>query len=170
MALVRTPFSVSPLLCINLQPFSMTFQISREYNISKRVTYLYWFLLVLLLVMASLNLQFISKSLSIFTCTITAIVWTIRTIRAFAFANGSIIRERKTPSKNDKYHTFRLTIYYEVDKPKYEKKNIKNGKNIKNAKFTTKCSYEVPFDKTHNILRCIYISKLSCWKVNGVIS
>ena len=37
----------------------------------------------------------------------------------------SVIRERKTPSKNDKYHTFVLTIYYEVDKPKMGKKNIK---------------------------------------------
>ena len=40
------------------------------------------------------------------------------------------IRERKTPSKNDKYHTFGLTIYYEVDKPKNEKKNKKNIKKM----------------------------------------
>ena len=30
----------------------------------------------------------------------------------------SIIRVRKTPSKNDKYNTFGLTIYYEINKPK----------------------------------------------------
>ena len=34
-----------------------------------------------------------------------------------------LIRKRKIPSKNDKYHTFGLTIYYEVDKPKNEKKH-----------------------------------------------
>ena len=36
------------------------------------------------------------------------------------------IRVRKTPSKNDKYHTFGLTIYYEVNKPKKGGKNKKN--------------------------------------------
>ena len=35
------------------------------------------------------------------------------------------IRVRKTPSKNDKYHTFALTVYYEVNKPNKWKKNIK---------------------------------------------
>ena len=39
--------------------------------------------------------------------------------------------------KNDKYHTFGLTIYYEVDKPKNEKKNIK--KMGKKQKKTREC-------------------------------
>ena len=45
--------------------------------------------------------------------------------------HSSIIRERKTPSKKDKYHTFGLTIYYEVDKPKKEKNNKKREKNTR---------------------------------------
>ena len=38
-------------------------------------------------------------------------------------------------SKNDKYHTFEITIYYEVNKPKkWKKETKKKGKKIK--KFT----------------------------------
>ena len=44
--------------------------------------------------------------------------------------NGSIIRAWKTPFKNDKYHTFEITIYYELNKPKKRKK-IKKGKKQK---------------------------------------
>ena len=47
------------------------------------------------------------------------------TIRAFAFANVSIIRAWKTPLKNDKYNTFEIITYYEVNKPK--KKKQKGG-------------------------------------------
>ena len=54
---------------------------------------------------------------------------------AFVFANVSIIRVRKTPSKNDKYHTFGLTIYYEVNKPKKWKKTLKKwGKTKKSTR------------------------------------
>ena len=38
--------------------------------------------------------------------------------------NVSIIRAWKTPLKNDKYHTFEITIYYEVNK---QKNNLKKG-------------------------------------------
>ena len=44
-----------------------------------------------------------------------------------------MIQAWKTPLKNDKYHTFEITIYYEVNKPKNEKTNNKKGeKNNKN--------------------------------------
>ena len=45
-----------------------------------------------------------------------------------AFANGSIIRAWKTLLKNDKYHTFEITIYYELNKPKKKEKIILKGK------------------------------------------
>ena len=60
-----------------------------------------------------------------FIIDVAIIVWTIRTIRAFAFAKDWNIRAWKTPLKNDKYHTFEITIYYELNKPKNEKKNKK---------------------------------------------
>ena len=60
----------------------------------------------------------------------SSIVWTIRTIRAFAFANDWNIRGWKTPLKNDKYHTFEITIYYELNKPKKWKKNKKISKKM----------------------------------------
>ena len=41
-----------------------------------------------------------------------------------------MIQAWKTPLKNDKYHTFEITIYYELNKPKKGKKT-KNGKNPK---------------------------------------
>ena len=59
----------------------------------------------------------------------TIIVWTIRTILAFAFANDWNIRAWKTPLKNDKYHTFEITIYYEVNKPKIWKRKQRKIKN-----------------------------------------
>ena len=59
------------------------------------------------------------------------IVWTIRTIRVFAFSNDWIIRAWKTPLKNDKYHTFEITFYYELNKPKKWKKNEKKVKKKK---------------------------------------
>ena len=46
----------------------------------------------------------------------------------------SIIRVRKTPSKNDKYHTFGLTIYYEINKPKKGKKTKKNQECLNNIR------------------------------------
>ena len=59
----------------------------------------------------------------------------LRTIRVFAFASVSINRARKTPSKNDKYHTFGLTVYHEVNRPKKWEKTLKNlGKNKKKHK------------------------------------
>ena len=53
------------------------------------------------------------------------------------FANVSIVRIRKTSSKNDKYHTFGLTINYEVNKPKkWKKKGEKTKKKHKNVWIT----------------------------------
>ena len=45
------------------------------------------------------------------------------------------IRARKTPSKNDKYHTFGLPIYYEVNKPKkWEKTKKKTQECLNNIR------------------------------------
>ena len=60
------------------------------------------------------------------------------TIRAFAFANVSIIRAWKTPLKNDKYHTFEITISYEVNKPKKRNKNKKKFKKGERNKKNTR--------------------------------
>ena len=61
------------------------------------------------------------------------IVWTVRTIRAFAFANDWNIRAWKTPLKNDKYHTFEITIYYELNKPrKWKNKQKKTQECLNN--------------------------------------
>ena len=58
------------------------------------------------------------------------IVWTIRTICAFAFVNDWNIWAWKTPLKNDKYHTFEITIDYELNKPKKWKENKKKVKKM----------------------------------------
>ena len=53
--------------------------------------------------------------------------------------NVSIIRALKTLLKNDKYHTFEITIYYEVNKPKKRKqKQTKKLKRRKKQKQTHK--------------------------------
>ena len=97
----------------------------------------------------------------------TTIVWTIRSIRACAFANDWNIRAWKTPLKNDKYHTFEITIYYELNKPKKWKKNKKMGKKHKNVWITFAFIFQ--HVKTNVMLNEheFYVLWLELWSSSG---